>query len=175
MISDLYNERRQQDSDIAGHLEYLAELVVELNAKKVIELGVRGGNSTTAWLHGLEKTGGHLWSVDPIPENDFDHTQWTLIVGDDRDPNVLAQLPDVVDVVFIDTDHLYEHTLTELGLYADRVRSGGRIVLHDTELASVENEEPYPVKRAVTLFCESRGWKWTNREHCYGLGTIEVT
>ncbi len=76
----------------------------------------------------------------------------------------------------IDTSHLYEQTVKELSLYRWKVRPGGKIVLHDTEL-----ERPYgstvkfPVKRAVEEFCRDECLTWTNRANNNGLGTIEVT
>lgn len=146
---------------------------------KVIELGVRKGNSTYGWLYGLEKYGGHLWSVDisnagiPGP-----HPHWTFIEGDDMSADVLAQLPDTVDVVFIDSSHEFEHTKQELESYSQRVRSGGRIVLHDTALPHEnlpEGEQDDPVLRAVQWFTETRGYPVTYWANCNGLASIEVT
>ena len=71
MLVDQYEEACSTPSDIVEHLPYFVTLCQELRAKKVIELGTRGGVSTIAWLYGLELTAGHLWSVDiqPAPEH----------------------------------------------------------------------------------------------------------
>ncbi len=179
---DLYTQRCREPSDMYEHLPVHVETCLQLDAKKVIELGVCAGVSTVGWLYGLELTDGHLWSVDiNSPKNmpRVDGERWTFIQGDDLDPEVIAQLPDPVDVVFIDTLHYYEHTLNELAAYLPRVRSGGRIVLHDTELDRSyfppdQREHEFPVKDAVTEFCAARGLAWTNRTNCFGLGTICV-
>lgn len=179
MIADLYQERIAEPSDIVEHLPTFVELCIELNAQKVIELGVRAGVSTVAWLHGLEFTGGHLWSVDIsaggsslIPAD-----RWTFIQGNDLDLEVLDRLPELVDIVFIDTTHSFEQTDKELRAYAPHVRSGGRIVLHDTQVEHPELVDPlpaFPVKRAIDIFCDQQGWTWTNATNNNGLGIIEV-
>lgn len=173
---DLYERNRNTASDIFEHLDYFVELCTELQAQSVIELGVRGGVSTSAWLYGLEHSDGHLWSVDIVDQPAIESVRWTFVKGSDTDPAVLVQLPVSVDVVFVDTSHRYEHTLEELNLYLPRVRSGGRIVLHDTEVESPDftNEHEFPVKRAVELFCSANGLNWSNRENNNGLATVEV-
>lgn len=177
MIADLYEQNRASPSDISEHLETFVAICQELNAARVIELGVRDGISTSAWLYGLEQTDGRLWSVDVADPPAIDSDRWTFIKGSDTDPAVLARLPNSVDVVFIDTSHKYAQTLEELHLYFPRVGPGGRIVLHDTEVECPEHttESGYPVKRAIELFCQVNGLVWTNQPNNNGLGIIEVT
>jgi len=166
-------------SDIHLHLPRFVAMVEEMDAQRVLELGTRTGVSTVAWLHGLASTGGHLTSVDiderpPIGE----HDRWEFIQGDDTDPAIVARLGEhAYDIVFIDTSHLYEHTLSELYLYRWLVRPGGLIVLHDTELPRPEGaplRPAYPVKTAVTEFCDAEGYEWINIAECWGLGVIRL-
>lgn len=167
-----------QASDIHAHLGYMRDLVVELGALVVIELGVRAANSTVAWLAGLEATGGYLWSVDVAAAmTAIDHDRWTFVQGDDMHPAVMADLPPKADILFIDTSHQYQHTLAELRLYGPLVRAGGRIVLHDTELAHPDGDpdpEPYPVRRAIEDWCAETGHEWEERTGCWGLGVIST-
>jgi predicted O-methyltransferase YrrM len=176
-ITELYDQRYTEASDINEHLPIFVGLCEQLDAKKVIELGVRGGVSTVAWLYGLARTGGHLWGVDVSSGFGWDG-DFTFIQGSDTDPEVLAQLPESVDIVFIDTSHHYDHTIQELALYLPRVRPGGRMVLHDTEVErpdeAPDGECPFPVKRAIELFAVANGLKWSNLENNNGLGIIEV-
>lgn len=178
-LLDLYTNAYMTPSDIYEHLPTFVDLVRDLDAKEVIELGVRRGVSTIAWLYALEDTDGHLTSVDITPcAHEFPSDRWTFVLGDDTSIYVLKEMPDPpVDIVFIDTSHAYHHTCAELTLYSPYVRSGGRVVLHDTEVEhpeGIEPDKPYPVKRAIELFCDARGFKWTNDERCNGLGIIEV-
>jgi cephalosporin hydroxylase len=176
-LAEMYRERCLATSDIFEHLPTLVDLVVEHDCQNVLELGVCTGNSTVAFLYALEQTGGSLTSVDlddapPIGE----HPHWSFIQGDDVDPQVFAQC-DLVDLLFIDTDHGYRHTLQELYLYSHLVRRPGLIVLHDTELEHPIGEAlkpAFPVKKAVTEFCESEGYEFTNNPACYGLAVIRV-
>jgi len=176
-LEQMFEHCRSTPSDIYEHLDTFVAMCDDLQAKKVVELGTRTGVSTVAWLYGLADTGGHLWSVDidvqpPIGQ----HENWTFVQGDDCTQETYSQLPGDVDIVFIDTSHAYEHTLQELTLYRWLVRPGGKIVLHDTELPYPEGVigKPFPVKRAVTEWCEAEGLEWVNHENCYGLGIISL-
>lgn len=175
-LTERFWDAAHTPSDIVEHLPRFVNITNELHAETVIELGTRGGVSTTAWLFGLTYTGGHLWTVDLQPAP-YEAEGWTHLEGDDLDPEIFKQLP-IADVLFIDTSHHYQHTLAELNLYINKVRSGGRILLHDTELARPEGwtraQPLYPVKTAVAQFCAEEGLRWTNRENCFGLATIEV-
>lgn len=164
-------------SDIFEHCPVFVDLVRQLEAQTVIELGTRGGVSTIAWLYGLTETDGHLWSVDIDPAPEFEHDRWTFIQGDDLSRSVLDQLPDNADIVFIDTSHTYEDTLAELNVYLWKVRAGGKIVLHDTELRrpfGIPDQKPFPVRRAVDLFCAEEALPVEFLANCNGLGIISI-
>jgi cephalosporin hydroxylase len=189
LLDEHFKKVLTEPSDVFDHLPFFVDLVDELPAQRVIELGVRYGVSTVAWLWALQDD-GFLWAVDcslPViePTMDFDLLNplmdlpnWKFIQGYDHDPEVLAQLPPKVDIVFIDTNHIYEETLVELELYLPRVRSGGRILLHDTAIETTGNavtpQPPYPVLTAVTEFCSAHDLSWTNNPICNGLGQIFV-
>jgi predicted O-methyltransferase YrrM len=169
-----YDESLAIWSDIQDHLPRFVDLVTDMNAKIVVELGVRSGVSTVAWLHGLERTGGHLWSVDLNPAPPIIGGRWTFIQGDDLSPEVLVQLPRLADIVFIDTSHTYDHTRNELAVYEHRVRSGGCIVLHDVDVKSfpehTTRQPPFPVRRAVEEFAGDRRVDWYSGS--YGLAVV---
>lgn len=180
-ISDLMRSRYEEactepDSDIALHLPTLVNAALAIEAKRVIELGVRRGASTRAWLWAMYRTLGHLWSVDIDPAPNL-LGPWTFVQGDDCTPSVLNRLPEHVDIVFIDTDHDYAHTLHELELYVPRVRHGGCVFLHDTSVAHPDDiapQSPFPVQRAIEQFCADAGLDWTNTTESFGLGRIDI-
>ena len=163
-------------SDIYEHLPTFVDLVDVTDAEHVIELGTRTGVSTIAWLHALNGTGGRLTSVDIDDRPDIgDYDHWTFIRGNDLHPSVVSRLTPA-EIVFIDTSHHYQHTLSELYLY--RWLAIRYIVCHDTELARPEGAPPrplFPVKTAIEEFVADVGWSWVNHPNCYGLGIIEVT
>lgn len=164
-------------SDIQSHLPRFHDMVLELDAQHVLELGTRTGVSTLAWLYGLAKTGGRLTSVDidPCPQiGSYGH--WEFIQGDDCDPAVFARLAPA-DIVFIDTSHLYDHTVRELFLYRHLVKPGGRLVLHDTMLERPEgapSRPRFPVRVAIEEFCASEGLRWSEFTDSWGLGVIQL-
>jgi cephalosporin hydroxylase len=173
-LHDLYLERAATPSDINEHLGYMHDRAVETGVRTVVELGVRSGNSTAALLAAVTETGGRLWSVDCEPPDvprEFTDGPWTLIIGDDL--AVADQLPDSIDLLFIDTSHHYQHTLDELRLYGPR---STWILLHDTELEhpyqAPAGDPPYPVLRAVRKWSEEVGRQVEYQSNCWGLATI---
>lgn len=192
VLAQRYQDLCRTESDIFEHLPTFVKAVHDLQAQTVVELGTRYGVSTIAWLHALEATGGHLWAVDcsfpvPAPGSDVNLLDpqgplgvvpwFTFMLGYDTFPQVLAALPqEDIDILFIDTNHVYEETLIELELYYPRVRPGGRIYLHDTALETTGNattpQPPFPVRTAMEEFCEAHRLRFENNPRCFGLGTI---
>jgi predicted O-methyltransferase YrrM len=181
-----YRQRRTRWSDVQGHLQTLYESVCRHPKARVLELGTREGYSTAALLAAAEMVDGHVWSVDlgapSVPAWWGETGRWTLTVGDDLDPAVADAQPAELDVLFIDTSHTYDQTLDELRLYVPRVRPGGRVLLHDTELDGPDRgyirpggtDVPFPVARALDDFCAGVGLAWENHTGSYGLGVIDV-
>lgn len=177
-LAERYEQASTTQSDIWLHLPRIVDLVAAVNAQHVIELGTRTGVSTIAWLHGLEKTGGRLTSVDIDPKPPIgEHDRWEFIQGDDTDPDVIAQLAPA-DIVFIDTSHHYQHTVTELNIYRWLLKPGGLIVCHDTELPAPDGapagDPVFPVKKAIQRFVRENGFDWFNYPDCWGLGIIKA-
>lgn len=200
MDADVLKERYEvlckEPSDINEHLPTFVKAVKDLRPNNVVELGVRYGLSTIAWMYGLQETGGRLWAVDcsfPVPSgvgfyadvNLLDPQgplgvvpHWTFLLGYDTSDQVLEALPEEIDILFIDTNHVYEETLVELALYWPRVKSGGRIYLHDTNIETTGNattpQPPFPVRTAAEEFCAAQNLEVLFVPNCSGLGTIYV-
>lgn len=147
-------------SDIQGHVQRLHDLVIELDAKSVLELGVRDAVSTSAFLAALEQTDGQLYSVDiNVPQhkiNEYNDPRWSFFQGFSTGPlsnPAFSDLPARFDVVFVDTDHIYELTKQEIVAWSPRIRSGGLMVFHDTNLERFEHhttwQPPFPVRAAI--------------------------
>jgi hypothetical protein len=108
---DEYLQRCSEWSDIVDHLPRLHAETARYTAPQVVELGVRSGNSTCAFLAAVETVGGLVWSVDPerahVPPHWFDSDLWTFVQADDL--KVVDEAPPC-DVLFIDTTHGYQQT-----------------------------------------------------------------
>ena len=165
-----YARRCATPSDISEFLPRLVELVLETDAGHVIECGAGVGNSTVAWLYGLEQTGGTLTSIDQASAPLEAHKLWRFIQADDLDPTVLADL-DQADIVFIDTGHTLTLTRNELRAYRPLVRPGGYVVLHDTELVIGAMQ---PVKQAAREFANREGAELNFDLRWPGLGEIRL-
>lgn len=172
---NLFEQYRDTPSDINEHLQYLRDVCIELDAKVVIELGVRRGISTAAFLAAMEHTGGVVWSCDVIPpfvdDEISNHNQWEFMWGDDLE--LAGEAPEC-DVVFIDTSHHYIHTLSELALYAPKARH--LVLLHDTQLERPDGATewpPFPVRHAALEYvAKYPEWEWSEYVHNNGLGVM---
>jgi len=178
-----YERRRTGPwTDIQDHLPFLYDTVRAYECPDVVELGVRSGESTSAFLAALETlASGHLDSVDidqpQVPQEWFANPQWTFHQGNDLD--LQAVLPPQFDVLFIDTSHTFEQTLAELRAFVPRVAPGGIVLLHDTQWLSpaVSLSAPGgPVTEALDAYCAETGMNWENRlsePGFYGLGVLK--
>lgn len=135
--------------DMVPHLDTLIRLA--RGCEVIVELGVRTGVSSWAFLEGLPPYGS-LVSVDQawhpdIPAEIANDPRWTFIQGDDRTHGIQERLPHA-DLWLIDTTHEYHHTLEELALAARFTR---RILLHDFALPDVAD--------AVRGFVDRTDWR----------------
>jgi predicted O-methyltransferase YrrM len=199
VLASHYEACREKSSDMGHFLPILGETVratiSDYRFPIIVELGVRYGVSTIGFLYTLHRLGGgHLWSVDcsfpttdPETELDLINPQgplgvcpnWTFILGYDTWSSTLETLPKKdIDVLLIDTNHLYEETLFELGTYYPRMKPGGTILLHDTALEETGNatsaQPSFPVLTAMTEFCRNHDLNSTNIGQWPGLGSGSV-
>jgi predicted O-methyltransferase YrrM len=171
--------------DVSGHVGYLREVA----KGNILEIGVRGGGSTSAFLCGLEEHGGHLFSVDIEPScgAKFDgHPQWTFINLDSvsaeslvtdkilhhlgfADANEGMLKPRVLDVLFIDGDHTFGAVLSDLTMYSPLVKKGGLILMHDVCEGTLAG-----VREAMDVFLKNTGWEHEIHTQSHGLGIIKV-
>jgi predicted O-methyltransferase YrrM len=130
--------RDKSAADISDHLITLSLLVREFGLKNIVELGVRTGNSTLVLLEAARQIGGRVLSVDVEPcleareriakAHLADH--WRFVHGNDLEV-ADSEIPNPIDFLFIDTNHLYDCTIAEFKKYSLHLRNGSWIALHD--------------------------------------------
>ncbi len=129
-------------TDTWQHIPTLYLLCTLKQPKVMVELGCRTGNTAVPMLHAAKQFGGHVYSIDieKWPELDTftkDHKQlvnnWTFIESDD----LKLEWDKPIDFLYIDTSHMYDHTLKELQKFEPLVSSGGTIVFHDIFMKEV--------------------------------------
>jgi len=136
-------------ADTADCVHILYDVAVKMRAQRMLELGVREGVSTRALLLAARKNGGLLWSadIDPCLEaqkaikdlglNIF----WSFHQIDDIKLLTQVQFHRIeMDLIFVDTNHEYQHTLDELILCDQILRKGGVIIIHDTQAPDYPDE-----------------------------------
>lgn len=137
MNKDIFNELIEDclygQTDISQHRLFLFSLVCMMKPKKILELGVRGGHSTSALLYGCALTDSHLTSID-ISDHLFNCPEelkhrWTFIKNDALE--FLQKNTETYDMIFIDDWHAEEHVYQELSLLKNKVGLGNLILLHD--------------------------------------------
>lgn len=175
-LHDDYLERLTPWSDIQDCLPRLHERAARIPRVSVLELGVRSGNSTAAFLAAAERADGHVWSVDiappAVPAQWADSGRWTFTLGDDM---IVTPPAGPFDILFIDSSHRYGHTLAELKRYVPLVKPGGKVLAHDTRLEHVDGEVvAFPVATALTDWCLVKGLTWTDHDAQYGLGEMVI-
>jgi cephalosporin hydroxylase len=122
-------------SDINEHLPTLKELASECNS--VLELGVRTGVSTWAFIEGLPQ-GAKLISVDIETPDFYNGSLATIQQGAELNgidfefikKDSVKVKTGKVDLLFVDTLHTYEQVNAELKAHSKNVNK--YIVFHDT-------------------------------------------
>ena len=188
VIRKTYEAKCTTPSDINQHLPTLRALAAE--CESVAELGVRSVVSTWAFLDGLAERdgGGKLWSVDIQTVPGIEGVVWMagqagVTMEFRKADSATVELPPV-DLMFIDTWHVYGHLKRELAHHHGRVRK--YIAMHDTEVDKVRGESlrcgwnvaaqarasGYPVEEiarglqpAIDEFLAAHGDEWRLRQH----------
>lgn len=139
-MNDLLNQVLKQSLTGSGDSAQLAAAIfgitVSMQAKRVLELGVRSGDTTLPLLVGCSYTDGTLVSVDSelhgfkCPE-ELKH-RWTFRNIDAIEYlNLAIQDSEQFDLVFVDDSHKYEHVKEELNLIEKLITPMSIILLHD--------------------------------------------
>lgn len=111
-------------------------LAMSIGAKRILELGVRDGNSTMPWILAARELGGSVHSVDLEPTSwkcpELAKDYWTFTQSD-----AIKFLEDCVDrgeqydLIYVDDWHSYAHVKREIELIEHMITPSGLVLLHD--------------------------------------------
>ena len=122
---------------------FLSQLVFYRKPAVVVELGCFVGWTSAHVAMALQANGhGKLYCVD-CNQKHLDATVTNLkrlgldgvtnsLLGKSTEATLVAGLPNKIDILFIDTSHMYRDTLDEILLYSARLGETGCMVLHDS-------------------------------------------
>jgi cephalosporin hydroxylase len=196
-------EKAKKRSDINDHLVDIFVESISVNPKLIVELGVRGGESLFVFERVANICGSKIVSVDV---EDCSHigsfSDWSFIQASDVD---FAKdfdgwctgkgIKPRIDVLFIDTSHLYAHTVSEIKVWFPFLSERSKVIFHDTNMGkrffrrdgsmdfSWDNERG--VIRAIEEYLDVsfnekedfttviNGWSIKHRASCNGLTILE--
>lgn len=126
------------------HLETLFVESLTMNPRLIVELGVAKGESARVFAQVARLCSAKLVSVDI---NDcsraIDWQDWLFIQQDDVEFAKKFEawcrerhIEPVIDVLFIDTSHYFEHTLEEIRGYFPFLADHAKVFFHDTNLST---------------------------------------
>jgi predicted O-methyltransferase YrrM len=134
--------RSAKHTDINDHLTTIFTEALAVKPRLIVELGVRSGESTFV----LERVAGlcdaYLISVDFCDCSQVSaYDKWTFVCREDiefaREFGEWCASQGIaphIDVLFIDTSHLYEHTVKEIDAYFPFLSACAVVLFHDTNL-----------------------------------------
>ena len=141
-LFDEVAERALTRTDISDHLKTMFVEALAIRPSVIVELGVRGGESTFALERAAALCGSTLISVDiQTCLRKSQYSKWRFVQDNDvafakhfpawcRD----QQIPPLIDVLFVDTSHEYAHTLQEIDLWFPHLAPHSKVLFHDTNM-----------------------------------------
>ena len=138
-------DRVLKDTDISDHLPDLFAAALAARPKLIVELGVRGGESAFVFERISKLYGSHWVSVDIEDCSRISsYPNWYFVQSDDI--QFSKQFPGFcresgfepsIDLLFIDTSHLYEHTVLEISHWFPFLAPECHVLFHDTNQALI--------------------------------------
>jgi hypothetical protein len=126
--------RARARSDINDHLETLFLEALSVRPRVLVELGVRGGESTFVLERVARLCGAALVSIDLEDCSGASaYERWTFLQQDDVEAGLAWGGPPI-DVLFVDTSHLYDHTRREIEAWFPHLSDRAKAFFHDTNL-----------------------------------------
>jgi cephalosporin hydroxylase len=132
-------------TDISDHLETLFVECLNIESKLIVELGVGDGESTYV----LERV-ANLWGAKPVSvdiEDRHEVSNFKDRIFIQKDDIAFAaeftewcrqkNIEPLIDILFIDTSHLYDHTVTEIKAWFPYLAARSKVIFHDTNISEV--------------------------------------
>jgi len=127
---------------INEHLETIFLESLTMKPQLIVELGVARGESARVLAQVAQLCGAKLVSVDLTDcSRALDWEEWLFVQKNDLEFAKEfetwcreRQIEPVIDVLFIDTSHYFDHTLEEIRAYFPFLAEHAKVIFHDTNL-----------------------------------------
>lgn len=144
-FDDVRTRAATKRTDISDHLETLFLESLDINSKLIVELGVGDGESTFVLERVARFWGAGLVSVDIEDCRDVSSYAKRIFVKQDdisfagifKDWCRERMLAPEIDILFIDTSHLYDHTVAEISSWFPFLAERSKVFFHDTNMKAV--------------------------------------
>jgi len=184
-LQHLINQVKYGHQDSDRHVLTCFSMAMQIHARRILELGVRTGNTTLPFLCAASELGGMVHSVD-LDATTFRCPDDLRVYWQFYQSDALAWLDNRAreggqyDLVYIDDWHAYDHVKRELELIEPMITPSSVILLHDlmysgthpnyhsdpdTTDAQWQGGGPY---RAVAEL-DSTIWEWSTIPVNHGL------
>ncbi|MFH1081399.1 MAG: class I SAM-dependent methyltransferase [Pseudomonadota bacterium] len=137
--------RAKRRTDICDHLETLFLDTLGIRSRLIVELGSGDGESTFVLERIAKLWKAKLVSVDIEDRRNVSSYRDRLFVH--RDDVAFAKefedwcrrhhLEPVIDILFIDTSHVFEHTVQEIHAWCPFLAPRCKVIFHDTNLKEI--------------------------------------
>lgn len=129
-------------TDFSDHLVPIFTEGMSCRPSLIVELGTRGGESTFVFERVARLCGAVLLSVDiedclqasAYPAWNFVKSDDVAFAGQFKAWCRKKRIQPAIDLLFIDTSHLYEHTCEEIKAWLPHVALAGKVIFHDTNM-----------------------------------------
>jgi len=145
IIKDIRARAATKKTDISDHLETLFVECLNIESNLIVELGVGDGESTFVLERAANLWGAKLVSVDIEDCQKVSKFKDRIFIRQD-DISFAAEFPDwcrtrginpVIDILFIDTSHLYDHTVAEIQSWFPYLAPRCKVFFHDTNMSEI--------------------------------------
>lgn len=138
------------NTDISSHLPILFAQCIKKNPQIIVEAGVRGGESTIAFSKIAAYCKAQLIGID-IADCSKSYTKLKnaqfLLMDDLNFPDYYKTCDKYkdkkIDIIFIDTSHVYEQTKKEIEAFVPLLNTDGCLIFHDANVTPLENHTTY--------------------------------
>lgn len=145
ILKDIRNRAEKKKTDISDHLETLFMESLNIESKLIVELGVGDGESTFVLERVANLWGAKLVSVDiedcqkvsKFKDRIFIKTDDIALAAEFSDWCRKRNIIPVIDILFIDTSHLYDHTVAEIKAWFPYLAPHTKVFFHDTNMSPV--------------------------------------